>query len=470
MANSAKTPTGKARKGSVAIRPDSGSIKACFPRSYCGDGKQIKLATGIDPDNWEGTASKLQRRLQLELEEGKLDDGNGNFNLGRYQEILEEYGLRAKLRIVKNQTTCLINETPPKPQLSILETWDIYCEFRKPSLRESVYQKDYQGRYKKFIQSAIEATNSEDALKIRNWLIENRSTVTVKLVLSFLDKAYQLAIKQKLLSHNPFNGITDDIQTKGAKGKLQNEIETDNDLLDKSKAYTWDEVQVILEAFEKFPHWYNFYKFKFLTGCRTGEAIAFFWGDVEWDKERILVRRNYDRYTKKFYPLKNDKHEGELVRRFPMPKDGELWKLLRSIQSENSKDNDVVFKTLHGKVIDAAVSHVAWHGRTGINTRKGVVAELVAQGKLSKYLPPYNTRHTFITHAIFDLGIDEKVVSKWCGHQLDISNKHYQDVAIFAEKINPEQKVVSPQDADIEALKEIIRQQQEMINRLMSDK
>jgi hypothetical protein len=63
MVNSAKTPTGKTKKGQVTVRPDSGSIKACFPRSYFADGKQVKLGTGINPDDWEATATKLQRRL-----------------------------------------------------------------------------------------------------------------------------------------------------------------------------------------------------------------------------------------------------------------------------------------------------------------------------------------------------------------------------------------------------------------------
>jgi hypothetical protein len=81
----AKTPSNKARKGTVSVRIDSGSIKACFPRTYFEGSKQIKLATGIPNDeNWEPSAKRLERRLQQELEDGKLDDGNGNFNIGRY--------------------------------------------------------------------------------------------------------------------------------------------------------------------------------------------------------------------------------------------------------------------------------------------------------------------------------------------------------------------------------------------------
>ncbi|WP_414514687.1 tyrosine-type recombinase/integrase [Nostoc sp. PCC 9305] len=344
----------------------------------------------------------------------------------------------------------------------------MYCEYRKQGLRESVYKGKYQGRYKNFLKSAIEATKSEDALKIINLLIENRSLKTVKLVLSNLEKAYQVGIKQKILSYNPYKDMSDEIITKSAKGKTQKEIEveTDDDVLDRGKAYTWNEAQIILSYVQsEYSHWFNFLKFKFLTGTRTGEAIGLMWCDIEWDKERILIRRNYDRITKKFYPLKNDNsYKGDLVRKFPIPKDGELWNLLKSIPQ--GEPNEVVFKSKIGKIIDDTNFGQVWRGRKNFY-RKGIIDKLIQQNKLTRYLSPYNTRHTFITHAVFDLGIDEKVVSKWCGHKVEVSNKHYQDVAIFAERINPE---VSQQQSEIDLLKQQLAEQQELINRLMENR
>ncbi|WP_099104337.1 integrase [Nostoc sp. 'Peltigera malacea cyanobiont' DB3992] len=206
MTNSAKTPTGKAKKGQVTVRLDSGSIKACFPRSYCNQG-QIKLATGISLiDGWESKANQLQRRLQIELEEGKLDDGEGNFNLGRYQDILKEYGLQARLRLVKSVVTS-DDQLPPKPEMSLMEVWDMYCEYKKSGLRESTYENMFLGQLKNFLHSAIEATKSEDAIKIRNWLVDNRNQESVKCLLSNLSKAYRMGMKNKLLTHNPFEGL-----------------------------------------------------------------------------------------------------------------------------------------------------------------------------------------------------------------------------------------------------------------------
>ncbi|MDZ7951279.1 site-specific integrase [Nostoc sp. DedQUE09] len=403
-------------------------------------------------------AQRLAERMTLDLQDGCFD------------ETLAKYGIIADLKLKGNAATS-DDQLPPKPELSLMEVWDMYCEYRKQGLRESNYTIKFQGQYKNFLESAIEATKSEDAIKIRNWLVENRNLETVSRVLSNISKSYRLGMKNRLLTHNPFEGMAEEITTKGARGKTQDEIdvENDDDVLNKAKAYTWNEAQTILEYAKKKPHWFNPLKFKFLTGCRTGEVIALMWCDVEWDKERILIRRTYDSATKKFYPLKNDRtYKGEEVRKFPMPKDRELWNFLKLIPPGDP--NEVVFKSMHGKMIDDSSFYYFWKGSKGTASKrasKGIISILIEQGKLTKYLSPYNTRHTFITHAVFDLGIDEKIVSKWCGHQIEVSNKYYQDVAIFAEKINPHEP---QQQSKIDLLEQKLAEQQELINRLMQGK
>ncbi|MEH2298181.1 MAG: tyrosine-type recombinase/integrase [Nostoc sp.] len=467
MINNLKTPSGKAKKGQVTVRVDSGVVKACFPRNYCNK-SQIKLATGIPLGNgWEYIASKLQRKLQTELEDGELDDGQGNFNLGHYQDILKKYGLRSNLKLGKSTLTSE-DQLPPKRELSLMEIWDRYCESIKPGLKETTYAKAFSETFTNFLKSAIEATKAEDAVKIRNWLVENRNLPAVKKLISHLSKAYRFAIKCQLINYDPFDGMSDEIKQLGAKGKKQNEVETesDDDILDRSKSYSWDEVLIILESIKQTKHWYNFIKFKFLTGVRTGEAVAFMWGDVKWDSEEILIRRTYDRVTKGFYPTKTAKGNQSVIRRFPLPKDGELWSLLKSIPQ--GKANEIVFKSKTGKIILSTTFHAVWSGAYG---NKGIIPLLIKQGKLSKYLKPYNTRHTFITHQIFDLGRDEKIVSAWCGHGEMVSQKHYQDITDRAMQINPELPVTTSQQvqqSEINLLKEQLQQQQELINKLLS--
>lgn len=464
MTNSAKTPTGKTSKGKVSIYIEKGRIKARLPRQYFG-GEQPRIALGMEATDANiARAQRLAERMTMDLQDGCFD------------ETLAKYGIVADLKL-KGVAITADDQLPPKPQLSLLEVWDMYCEFRT-DLRGSYYDETYQGTFKNYIKSAIEATKSEDALKIRNWLVENRSRKHIKTLFSNLSKAYQLGIKNGLLTHNPYDGMAEEIKNTGAKGKTQHEIETDSDTEDKSKAYTWNEVQVILEYIENKPalkHWHPFVKFKFLTGCRTGEVIGLRWFDVEWEKEIISFKSTYDPTTKKWYPLKNDRtYKGESERRFPMPEDGELWKLLKSIPK--GEPSDVVFKSKQGKIIIDRVFRTTWQGKNSPSVKqKGIIPELISQGKLTKYLSPYNTRHTFINHAIHDLGIPEKIVCYMCGHKPDVSNKHYQDEAIFMKGINPEipfsqqqfaTQQIDNQQSKIETLEEQLRILQEELKRM----
>ncbi|MCC5646381.1 tyrosine-type recombinase/integrase [Nostoc sp. CHAB 5824] len=406
-------------------------------------------------------AQRLAERMTLDLQDGCFD------------ETLAKYGIIADLKL-KGVAVTSDDQLPPKPELSLMEVWGMYCDYRKHDLKESTFENVFMGCYVNFIESAIKATKSEDALKIRNWLFENRSLINVKKLIGHLSKAYQLAVRQKLISSNPYERLEDEITVKGAKGKKQNEVETesDDDVLDTTKAYAWNDAQVILDHIKNTPqisHWHPFTKFKFLTGCRTGEAIAFMWCDVLWNKEQILFRRTYDNQTKRFYPTKTAKGDQELIRIFPMPKNGELWNLLCSIPQ--GEPSDVVFKSKRGKIILDNVFCRAWKGNEA-NKNKGIITELINQGKLTKYLSPYNTRHSFITHQIFDLGRDEKIVSAWCGHGELVSQKHYQDIADRAMQINPELPAnqQAQQQSEIEILKEQLRQQQELINKFMQNR
>ncbi|MBN3894277.1 MAG: site-specific integrase [Nostoc sp. NOS(2021)] len=473
MVNSAKTPTGRAKKGLVTIRPDGEYIKACFPRSpFPGEKAQVKRAIGIPlVDGWEGKASQLQSRLQLELDEGKLAAPGGMFNLKRFNEILVEYKLRPDLKIVESAVTS-DGQLPPKPQLSLMEVWDMYCEHRKHGLAETTYELMYKGQYSNYLQDAIVAVGCEDAIKIKNWLIENRSLAVVKCVISNLSKAYHVAIRQGLIkAFNPFEEFREETAKAGKQGYTSKtkdkDCENDKDILDKSKAYTWNEVEAILEYVKdnsRVSYWYNFIKFKFLTGVRTGEAIGLWWRDVKWENECLTIQRTYSNAIKKTLDTKN-----ETPRFFPMPRDGELWKLLKSIPQ--GKPNDTVFKSKTGKIIGRSYFNAVWSGLACRNI-KGIIPELIEQGKLTKYLPPYNTRHTFITHQVFEVGVDEKIVGAWCEHSETTSRKHYQDIADRASRVVPGYGTPATttqqvqQQSEIDLLREQNKLQQEQVEEL----
>ena len=125
----------------------------------------------------------------------------------------------------------------------------------------------------------------------------------------------------------------------------------------------------------------------------------------------------YNPRLKLFKPTKTG-----VVRWFPLPKDGELWNLLKSIQEGDP--NDVVFKSLTGKIINHCQLGRMWRGSKHQNN-PGVIPTLVKQGKVSQYLKLYATRHTFVSIQINDFGIHPEVVSQWVGHSEKINKESY---------------------------------------------
>ena len=459
----AKTPSGKTSKGEIGIQVVKGRIKVNFPRQYFA-GEQVKKGLMLsDTPDGHAKAKLVVKDLQHELEKGKLaitlEDGTEAFNEQRFQEILHEHGITANLKIVKFPTSGG-DQVPPKPELSVLEVWDIYCEYKKNKLQETTYHLKFRKSFLNPITKTVAAVG-EDALKMHNWLLENYSAALVKNVLSHLDNAYQLCMKQKLLSHNPFDGLADDIDVK-PKGKDHNDenTEEDNSILDKTKAFTWNEAETIMEYVKAHPrisHWYPYIAFKFFTGCRNGEASGLRWCDIFWDNEKIVIRRSYCFRIKRFKSTKN----GE-PRTFPMPKNGELWNLLKSLPQGDP--NECIFKTQTGKMINNRAFSDLWLG-DGTERRKGIIPTLIKQGKLSKYLPPYNTRHTFINHQINDIGIAPHVVNAWCSHSDDTSKAHYRDLdlRIIPGYGNEEQEPIKTVVNEVDSLKEIIKSMQEQM-------
>jgi integrase len=53
-----------------------------------------------------------------------------------------------------------------------------------------------------------------------------------------------------------------------------------------------------------------------------------------------------------------------------------------------------------------------------------IVQKLVEVGKVKRYLPQYNCRHTFITLCLED-GISPQQVAEWCGTSVAVIEQHY---------------------------------------------
>lgn len=451
--DSAKLST-KGSKGQATVFEDAGRLKVNLPRQYFG-GKQIKKALGLQatPENWI-RAERIARRITEDLQDGR-------FKEGRFEEILCEYGIKTNLVLVPKTSN-----VPPLPKLDVLEVWEKYSDYIRPNIKESSFNNTFKCSYTSAVIKSVNAVGS-DPLAIRNWLLANRCFDVAFRTLSHLSKAYQILVKQGLVSSDPFEGMTDDLKNTN-KSQIVNvhdeSEENDSNLYDaeqvKKKAFTSDEVEGILNAVKesKSPHYYYVLKFLFLTGCRTNEATALMWGDIKWSKEYIAIQRSYSRYVKDFVTTKTGH-----TRLFPMPKNGELWNFMESMYSENFKSNQIIFLNKEGKIINDFSLGSFWRGYTKPNKKSiGLIPALLAQGKVSKYLPPYNTRHTFISYQINECGIPPYIVKDWCGHSEDMTTKVYRQEDLLTKPVSYNTKTILNQPLEPSET-EVLKQQVQLL-------
>ena len=329
----------------------------------------------------------------------------GNFDLS-----LVKYGLVA-LEVVE----------PIKPkELSVLEVYDRYTQSREGEVAETTLELMLKGQFRSAILEATQAVG-DDALEIRNHLLKNRCLENAKKCLSYLEKAHQLGIKHEYVAKNPFLDMASEIKLNKGKKKTIDDSDDENDESD-TKAFTIDEMNAIINAFSSSHyrrHLASIIKFLFWTGCRTGEAIGLKWRDVKWDKELIVIKRTYSVDLKRFKPTKTG-----VVRFFPMPKDGQLWNLLKSLPK--GELDDIVFTNKKGGIIDRERLSKTWRGDTSSGS-PGVIPELIAQNKVSQYLKLYATRHTFISHQVNIHKIPITTVAQWVGNGAMVSNNSYLD-------------------------------------------
>lgn len=289
------------------------------------------------------------------------------------------------------------------PKISCAELWEKYTQYKAPQVAASTLTRDY-GKIAKRLQ--VKPKTVEDAVGVRDWLLSKYSSEVARRTLIQLNACFNWAVKSGLTPENPFNGMADDIK----KTVRDTSRET----------FSCEERDAIIAAFEnntyssKFapiPHSYYapYVKFLFMTGCRPEEVIALQWKHVSADCLRIQFKEAVPSDT----GIRGETKTGK-TRKFPC--NGKLQAFLQSIRPENPSPDELVFPGPRGQILDSHnFLNRIW---------KPLVEGLVKAGKVEKYLPQYNIRHTFITLALQN-GLDAKDVARLVGNTPEIIYKHY---------------------------------------------
>jgi integrase len=275
-----------------------------------------------------------------------------------------------------------LEKAPEENAISFLELFQQFKEFKLKILKPSSHHNyvTTENKLKEMPETVIKSPKN-----IRAWLVEHNTQEQARRTLQRLSSSYDWGIEQELVEEpNPFTRFK----------KFKKVISPDPD------PFTVLERDMIIKAFEEQkPHFANFVKFLFFTGCRPSEACGLRWKNVDLLGNKIIfcevvVEGKRERGTKT-----------QQRRTFPINS-----QLKDVLQAQRANDEKVFFGERH-KAIDM-------HNFT---TRKW---KPLLKNLPIRYRGCYHCRHTFITLCL-QSGIEINRLAKWVGNSPEIILKHY---------------------------------------------
>jgi integrase len=165
------------------------------------------------------------------------------------------------------------------------------------------------------------------------------------------------------------------------------------------------ERKALLEYFQaQRPQYYPLVHLLFWTGLRISEALGLFWGDVDFERGTLSVRRS--RTNGELNATKTRRS----TRTIHLP--DAVVEVLRKYRGDRVPAADEpLWLNARGRPLD---QH-CWRKDHWAGARKATGV---------RRLPAYNTRHTFITHALLNGWLPHEV-ALYCGTSITMIEMHY---------------------------------------------
>ncbi len=234
------------------------------------------------------------------------------------------------------------------------------------------------------------AVDVEAAENFRSWLAESLAPVSQKEYLALVCACWDWGVKQNLIPANPWGEVVKRVKVPPKQ---------------RARPFTTQECTAILSGFRDSKHYgyyTDFVTFLLGSGCRTGEAIGLRWGHLLDECGKVWIGESVSRGVWKATKT-NRSREFRLTNR--------LQAMLLARQPDNWKPDDLVFPAVEGGTID---DH---------NFRNRAWVKVLQVAGVT-YRKPYNTRHTFISHALAK-GLNPMAIAQMTGHDPEILFKHY---------------------------------------------
>lgn len=351
---------GRSPKGSVKIEVDRGWLRL----RWSFGGRRFALALGLQD---EGVNRAIAQRKAAIIE--------ADLRAEQFDPTLEKYKLTSQTG----------------EGLTVVELFEKFTEYKAKQLDPDSLQK-YRGllwHLQEFFKRRDVGWLSEDrAIQFRDYLLKKLVPITVRERLTLLRGAWKWGQKRGLVKLNPWLDVMVKVPPK-----------------QKPRPFTKEEKRRILEGFKADPDYSylaDFVEFMLATGCRPGEAAGLKWKHLTQDCSGIWIGEAWVRGRQK--PTKTNKDRSYDL----TPRLREL--LLGRRPQKFSPDDPVFWAKRGGRIDDHNFRNRAW---------KSVLARVGVE-----YRKPYNSRHTFVSHA-HDQGLTLTEISDITGHSEETILRHY---------------------------------------------
>lgn len=393
--------------------------------------QKFSLKLSDDRPESEMSGSKIsadQSSLNINIARGKIAEITLDCQHNRYDPSHKKYQYDPQNLI----ETDFINSDRSKIYISLIELWHDYCNYqlKTGNWEESTY-KDYQRWTTVFTRyESFDCLNKP--LEFQIDLLNNYSQEYSRRIMQQANAVCKWATLKSInkIKTNPFADLPPIKKVKGTKN-LSNEPFTIPEVIEIINAFrnniymNWGALDLI-NSKNKFPQskrkyshsfYANYVAFMFLTGCRPEEAAAIQTKDIH--KAYINIQRAYRADIKLDKKTKNEK-----IKRFPI--NAQLQEILdKQLLNCIPNSDDYLFKSITGKRFNYhQFSQRAW---------KTVLNGLLVDNKIRKYLPPYNCKHSFMTHALAN-DIHAKTLEAWTGVSANVIMSNY---AGFIDNVKP---------------------------------
>ncbi|MDZ8025992.1 MAG: DUF3596 domain-containing protein [Nostoc sp. DedQUE11] len=383
-----KPNSSKASKGTVQVISSNDRLQLRFRFA----GKRHYLSIGLADNSVNRKAAEAKAR-QIEL-----DIVSGNFD-----PTLAKYKPQAALSTVATEITRSITA-----KTSLAYLWEQFVEYKRPQCSPNTMRLSY-GVFSNYVKN-LPTHDLDKANEIRDYILNTIPLYSGKRFITRLSACCEWAIESGMISENPFQGMATKINL--PKSSTTKEI-------DEINPFSLQERDKIINAIEnnlfcprtsafKHSHYAPFVRFLFLTGCRPSEAIALQWKHISQDFRQI----NFEQAIIKTESGKQVRQGLKTQERRKFPCNDSLRQLLQSNKPEEATSDSFVFPSPKGKVID-------------IDNFRGRIWTTVIHGLEIEYRKLYQTRHTFITHALETGKLDAKDVARLVGNSPEIIYQHY---------------------------------------------